>query len=134
MKSLIVMAALALAQIASACPGSHLMTIKFGGQDAFVINMLVGKIERVESNKNVALAKLEIGGSTICVESPHSRSRCSNMFPALNILGKPGEVNLMGQQVDLALTLTDGRNTKDVKVARFPGLTRSARGCGPVVE
>lgn len=135
MKQLIAMLALSLASASAiACPGSNLMTFKFKGQDAFILNMQTGKIARAESNQSVALIKLNIDGRAICVESPASRSRCSNMFPALNITGQPGEINLMGKAADLQVTLSDGRSSKTISIQRFPGLARGTRGCGPVVE
>jgi hypothetical protein len=133
MKSVLFSAFLAFSMVTFACPGSHLMTFQMNGQDAFVLNMQTGKISRTDSNKNIVLLKVEVGGSTVCVEDVRSRSRCSSMFPALNILGQPGEVNLMGQEKNLVITLTDGTNTKNIKVERFPHLARSARGCGPVL-
>lgn len=135
MKQLIATLALTLASVSAiACPGSNLMTFKFKGQDAFILNMQTGKIARAESNQNVALIKLNIGGRAICVESPASRSRCSSMFPALNITKQPGDINLMGKVVDLKVTLSDGSSSKTISISRFPGLARSVRGCGPVVE
>ena len=135
MKQLIVTLALSLASISAlACPGSNLMTFKFKGQEAFILNMQTGKIARAESNQNVALVKLNIDGRAICVESQASRSRCSSMFPALNITGQPGEINLMGKAADLQVTLSDGHSSKTISISRFPGLARSARGCGPVAE
>lgn len=134
MKKTIATLTLILSSLGFACPGSNLMTFKMNGQDAYVLNMQTGKINRVESNKNIMLLKVEVAGSTICVEDIRSRSRCSSMFPALNILGQPGNVNLMGKPVQLVVTLTDGTNVKKMKVERFPNLARSARGCGPVVD
>jgi hypothetical protein len=135
MKSVFATLVLTLASAtAFACPGSNLMTFKFKGQDAFILNMQTGKIARAESNQNVVLMKLNIDGRAICVESPASRSRCSNMFPALNITGQPGNIDLMGKAADLQVTLSDGRSSKTISIERFPGLARSARGCGPVVE
>lgn len=134
MKSLIFSAVFGLSQIALACPGSHLMTFKMNGQEAFILNMQTGKLNRAESNKNVALLNLEVNGSQICAEDIRVRSRCSKMFPTLNILGRAGEVSLFNQQINLVLTLTDGINNRKLKVDRFPGLARSARGCGPIVQ
>ncbi|MFN8846730.1 MAG: hypothetical protein ACK5V3_05240 [Bdellovibrionales bacterium] len=134
MKSFILSTFLTFSYLVQACPGSNLMTFQMNGQDAFVLNMQTGKINRVESNKNIVLLKVEVAGSTVCVEDINSRSRCSKMFPSLNILGQPGEVNLMGKKVDLEITLTDGTTTIKRKVERFPNLARSARGCGPVIK
>lgn len=135
MKQLIATLALTLASVSAlACPGSNLMTFKFKGQDAFILNMQTGKLARVQSNQNVALIKLNFNGSAICTENPLSRSRCSNMFPALNITGQPGEINLMGKATDLQVTLSDGRASKTISIKRFPGLARGPRGCGPVAE
>jgi hypothetical protein len=133
-KSFILSTLLVLSNWAQACPGSNLMTFQMNGQDAFVLNMQTGKINRVDSNKNIVLLKVEVAGSTVCVEDVSSRSRCSKMFPVLNILGQPGEVNLMGKKVDLEITLTDGTSTIKRKVESFPHLARSARGCGPVIK
>jgi hypothetical protein len=134
MKSVLFSALFAFSMVTFACPGSHLMTFQMNSQDAYVLNMQTGKINRVESNKHILLLKVEVGGSTICVEDVRSRSRCSKMFPALNILGQPGDVDLMGKQVNLQVTLTNGTEIITRKVDRFPGLARSARGCGPVIK
>lgn len=134
MKSMIATALVLFSTVAMACPGSHLMTFKFKGKDAFVLDMSTGKINRVENNKTVALLTLEIGGSIICVESPMSRSRCSIMFPTRNIYGLTGNVRLFNKKANLIVRLTDGTKTTEIKVDTFPGLARSAAGCGPVVE
>lgn len=135
MKSVFATIVLTLASAAAfACPGSNLMTFKFKGQDAFILNMQTGKIARADSNQNVLLVGLKLQGSAICSERTGSRSRCSNMFPALNITGQPGNIDLMGKAADLEVTLSDGRSSKTISIERFPGLARSARGCGPVAE
>lgn len=135
MKTLLMTLILSLATTSAlACPGSNLMTFKFKGKDAFVLNMQTGQIARAETNSNVAMMSLKFQGSLICTESPTTQLRCSSMFPELNITGQPGKVNLMGQVADLQVTLSDGLSSKTISVAKFPALARSARGCGPVVE
>lgn len=135
MKSLVIALALLISSASMACPGSNLMTFQFKGKDAFVLNMQDGKMSRVESNKDIALINLKVGGSEICREVIHGRALCSEILLYFTIFGtKSIEAPLYNQKIPVVVTLTDGKSVKSVTSKQFPGLARGIGSCGPTLN